>query len=198
MEPAPSSPKQRGWPVLGHRGCEGLPQLPSARQSQLCPQSLRLAPSCCAEQVCPSQEPLRSLAVAPWSRMTAICSGFSFHPENPSVSPSPQQSCGLQPPPQRPGRGLLVCTLHRLGVRSEALTDALTSEPRRRVGACRTGGESRDQHELLLLLHKCMWVRAHVSMETHTRTPASRYGHTRTHTQMQTCARTGVFTPNAS
>lgn len=116
LEPAPSSPKQWGWPVLSHRGHKGLPQLPSARQSQLCPQSLQPAPSCCAEQVRPSQKPLRSRAVAPWSRTTAICSDFSFHPENPSVSPSPQESCGLRPPPCRPeGRGVLFYPLHRLG-----------------------------------------------------------------------------------
>ncbi|ELK13043.1 hypothetical protein PAL_GLEAN10002283 [Pteropus alecto] len=67
----------------------------------------------------------------------AVCSGFSFHPENPSVSPSPQQSYRLRPPQHRPeGCGLLVYLPHRLRSAArgqevppascEALTDALT------------------------------------------------------------------------
>lgn len=71
-----------------------------------------------------------------------------------------------------------------------------SAEPPRRVRACRTGSESRDQHELLVLLHKCLCVRTHVSLETHARTLLNRYRHMDTHADADSraCADRCIYT----
>ena len=86
------APRSRGWPLLRHSGREASssgPQL--SRASCAHTASGQGSPaSCCGEQVCPFQAPLRPRVVSPWSRTMTICSGFLLHPENPSVS-SPSQ-----------------------------------------------------------------------------------------------------------
>lgn len=71
-----------------------------------------------------------------------------------------------------------------------------SAEPPRRVRACRTGSESRDQHELLVLLHKCLCARTHVSLETHARTLLNRYRHVDTHADADSraCADRCIYT----
>lgn len=107
MPAAPHSrPKQQGgWPVLGPVGARASASCPQLHRASCAHKASRQGfCSCCGEQVCPFQAPLRSLVVSPWSRTMLICSGFSFHPENPRASSSPWHFLGtlLLPPPHLP------------------------------------------------------------------------------------------------